>query len=365
VMTGGSKTMPVFRALGIICILLCFMHLYAIRMYDLVSLGRSNQKLTSSGHRHMYMFPHNITSLQQLHDIDVGTTPVPSDLSIVFVGDSVTRYQYISLAFFLKFGNWIYHNSTVNLNEITQSAPAMGMIWKHSESTLHEWFNYSNSILSPYEQCDCIDPPQGNYREFGVKSLENRYFWHPSANNSVVYLQKFGYKNNWNKPLTFKSTGNVSAINECRKRGASAVGYRRGGDVVYRSEDWISFIRDFVSELRPRPQFFIFNQGLWNHDDFLNQSFQKEVVDTISDVGMISVYKTTTRWKTAGSEGAIMDIYEREICDIVDLCFDLSWTWLVPGFLFADRAHFLEPVYTWFNIQLLGLLQGYMYNEPD
>ena len=40
------------------------------------------------------------------------TVPV-QNLHLVMVGDSVTRYQYVSLIYYLHTGRWIHHNSTL------------------------------------------------------------------------------------------------------------------------------------------------------------------------------------------------------------------------------------------------------------
>ena len=71
---------------------------------------------------------------------------------------------------------------------------------------------------------------------------------------------------------------------------------------------------------------------------------------------MISIYKTTTKWKNVGREKSENELYEKQICELTDYCLDLSWTWLLPEYLYTDRAHFYEPVYSWMNIGLLDLL---------
>jgi|AntRauTorckE5430_2_1112549.scaffolds.fasta_scaffold03901_2 hypothetical protein len=128
---------------------------------------------------------------------------------------------------------------------------------------------------------------------------------------------------------------------------------------IYKTANWTAFIENFVSKLDPKPNVFIFNQGLWNDGGFKERSLQKQVVKAIADAGMISVYKTTTKWKDDGEKRATkMRKYERQICQICDHCLDLSWTQGLPEYFYADRAHFFEPVYSWFNMQLLNLLSS-------
>ena len=61
-------------------------------------------------------------------------------------------------------------------------------------------------------------------------------------------------------------------------------------------------------------------------------------------VGMISIHKTITKGIMAKS--ATNEPYEQKICELVYYCFDLSWTYLVPDYLYADCAHFYEQVYS-------------------
>mmetsp|Transcript_14501 Transcript_14501/g.17635 ORF Transcript_14501/g.17635 Transcript_14501/m.17635 type:complete len:107 (+) Transcript_14501:580-900(+) len=70
--------------------------------------------------------------------------------------------------------------------------------------------------------------------------------------------------------------------------------------------------------------------------------------------GMTSIYKTTSKW--SDDDGSENELYEQEICKLTDFCIDLSWTLFVPKHLYADRAHFYEPVYSWMNLQLLSLI---------
>ena len=304
----------------------------------------------------LYPFPKNITSFHQLQRVNMNVA-IPQNLNIVMVGDSVTRYQYLSLVYFLKFGRWINPNSN-----------SAKMVIKKSTHTMFEWYNFSKSMLSPFEQCDCFSDDAADYKSMGVNDIENRYFREPTRNNSVTYLQKLGHKTNWKTPLHFKSQWNLSDINSIgigkplhHDHNLVTGVFGRDVNYIHETGNWTQFIKDFVSNLQPKPNVFIFNQGLWNHDDFTKTSIQKEIVGAISDAGMISIYKTTTKWQDAGPVGGnVMDEYEQQFCNLTDYCLDLSWTGVVPESLYIDRAHFYEPVYAWFNINLLNTLSSFI-----
>lgn len=342
-----------------------------------------NRNSTSSLNRKNYFPTNNITSYGQLEHIDI-KLPLPENLNILFVGDSVTRYQYTSLAYFLKFGRWInmQHPIPIDSNHTLmyeqpcakEQVPHMGLIWKNFWSSKDDWSNYSESLLSPNELCDYFEAstPQWD-RTFGVHGIENRYFRDPIHNNSIVYLKKLGDSNNYNAPLTFKSTYTLNEINTFRnlsslaamsklKQNRKPKNYTSLNSIpddllTMKTSNWTEFILNFVSKFEPRPKHFIFNQGLWAHATFQEPSCYEDVIKAISDAGMISIYKTTTKWKDA--KIAENELYERQICELTDYCLDLSWTYLLPDYLYTDRAHFYEPVYSWMNIALIDILLQY------
>ena len=63
---------------------------------------------------------------------------------IVFIGDSMMRYQYIDFVYFLKHGNHVHDSEKNN--------PIFANTWA-------SWFDFHkgvNKLLSPYEHCDCF-----------------------------------------------------------------------------------------------------------------------------------------------------------------------------------------------------------------
>eukprot|EP00854_Cymbomonas_tetramitiformis_P028796 gene28796-35753_t len=95
--------------------------------------------------------------------------------SIIFIGDSVIRYQYLSLVYFLKNRHWIGRHQRPNPIE---------------EQTYDSWedfYNQTSKALTPYELCDCfrVDNPENFTLPF-----ENRYFCGPGL--KVSYIQAFG-----------------------------------------------------------------------------------------------------------------------------------------------------------------------------
>jgi hypothetical protein len=132
-------------------------------------------------------------------------------VSIVFIGDSLTRFQYFSLAYFLRHGSWIDHNSKPHFMQPTDflGKGEMKVDWQ-------PWYHASTEALSPYKNCDC-------YREAGAGSknakknwdlvFENRYFHDPIRNNTVTYFQKFGSVSHFH--MHWNPTTAASQAREC------------------------------------------------------------------------------------------------------------------------------------------------------
>ena len=97
--------------------------------------------------------------------------PRPRNLRLAMVGDSLTRFQYLSLAAFLKHGTWV--KSTDRPSVVDKLS--YGRSW-------NGFYQYANSFLAPYEQCDCFRTNNA--------ALENRYFADPERNNYAYMFLK-------------------------------------------------------------------------------------------------------------------------------------------------------------------------------
>ena len=325
-----------------------------------------------------YEFPINVTSFRQLENIDL-KVPLPKQLNIVIVGDSVTKYFYISLTYFLKFGSWINmkHPLPVAKNEsisnmykqesTREAVPHLYLIWKNFFESKESHTESFDAIMGHLDICDCVGSNAVQWdKKYGVNDVWNRYFRQNSKNNShsVTFFQKYGDNNNWRVPIEFKSTWGLQEINKLvhneesmRKNSNNGTQYyNQSSEVKYATSNWTEFILNFVAKMEPKPNSFVFNQGLWPHPDFERPEVYKSIIAAISNAGMLSIYKTTT--KRSDTNDTRLDPYEQEICNLVDHCLDLSWTAHLPEYMYVDQAHFVEPVYSWMNIQMLDILFG-------
>jgi len=96
----------------------------------------------------------------------------PAGEHIVFMGDSVTRCQWLSLATSFRRGSELdpaEFPSSVNDKEWPD--------WK-------EFFNGTNNRLKSNGRCDCF---RSDALPFGSKIVENRFFWLPGLLN-LTYI---------------------------------------------------------------------------------------------------------------------------------------------------------------------------------
>ncbi len=271
----------------------------------------------------------NTSTYEKLKSLINFNIPIPQNLNIVLMGDSLTRYQYLDLVYFLSHnGTWVQRDDQPN------------MVIEGTHPNWNSFYNYTNFVLKPYEECDC-------YRHHGRNnvnlSTENRYFHDRERNNKVTYLNKFG-------DHPFKTSWNVSDVHNNHTMVTSASDL----NFIYEG-DWVNTMKDFVCKMEepittPSVRVLLFNAGIWpNNKHLKNVTIQKEIVNALRSCNITSIYKSTT--------SRAMKEYERQLCNMTDLCFDISWTDpLVPSEHYWDKNHFLNPIYSMLNIHLLSIL---------
>ena len=238
--------------------------------------------------------------LQNKSNLDV---PLPRNLSILFSGDSLTRYQYIDLAYFLAYGKWVHPDDKPNMEVETDH-----------ESWV-SFYNYTNTMLQPYEECDCFRE-EGSLQRKDIN--ENRFFLDKERNNSIAYLQKFGnwpYAFSWDVKDVHNEYGPL--ITERSQLKPKTWGH------------WVQAIKEFICMLEPKPSIFIFNEGIWHNNDLHDVQLQDDIIHALNECNIKSLYRTTT--KEDKKRDSHLEEYELRLCDKTDHSMDVSWTGLVSG----------------------------------
>lgn len=105
----------------------------------------------------------------------------PTGLHLAWIGDSVTRYQFLSLIHFLHTGRWVMDADFPNIVDIS----TFNNVWV-------DFFEYSSYILGQEQgqhQCDCYRASGG---ADGKHIFENRYYRDPARDNYLYFFTKMG-----------------------------------------------------------------------------------------------------------------------------------------------------------------------------
>lgn len=196
--------------------------------------------------------------------LEIDDTYFLKGTTIVLLGDSLTRYQYLNLAYFIVNHKWASHHPP---NESERE-------W----SSWRVFYQGTNNRLKGSEICDCfrenIDEP----------IIENRVLKH--NNITLVYLQWFGAK-----PMHGHDLQTM----------LSNATYCTPGDCTPRTITWTLDQDDVLKYLIPslfKPTFVVLNQGFWPHPQWrYNHAAIRKTMTIAKDIvkeGGSVIWKSTT-----------------------------------------------------------------------
>lgn len=263
---------------------------------------------------------------------------------IVFMGDSLTRYQWLALA--------ASFHRRVELSETEFPSLVKEREWRH----WMPFYNGSTEALKPNSRCDCH---RSFARPVGSKTIENRYFWlekEPSSRGD-------GQRRRSNAPffnLSFIQVLTPEAImGQWKPVGPlSDEAHRDHVNQVFAPNwrlNWQQVMREVVAKLQPPPTVIVLNMGLWSGPP--NASYAAELERTARTVAPRVVWKTTTRMRKSGSSKWLRtDLLARRVFHEV---FDAArLTRHLDNRDYWDPRHFLPHVYNHLNAALLAQLYG-------
>lgn len=256
----------------------------------------------------------------------------PRNLRLAILGDSVSRYQYVSLVYYLRHNHWI------------QDEDERHLLFKNFYEDWNAYLNASTIALAPNEVCDCHGPAKMPKL---FRYVENRYFSHPELGNYVSFFNKYGR-------ISIKGFRTHDDIYNER----SGMDDRSQSNDKWAWEyDWKGVILHHIAKLDPKPDFLIVNAGLHLHD-LANTTIVQEIVDALNASGIIGIYKTTTypdgheahkRFNRAK--------HEKDCIKLFPHFLDMKWTADFNGKdHYYDVNHFMPHVNTLMNEKLLDLI---------
>ena len=268
-------------------------------------------------------------TIGELNEEDIALASKLRGLNVAFIGDSLTRYQYIALCHFLEHKSWVADEWRPN------------PLLEKTHKTWHGFYNVTNKVLAPHEQCDCFRPEKSDRDKW----YENRYYYNKEANVSVTYIQAMG--------VVVDIHGHFAPDDVHSQHGLVAISRNKVSRPrwVY---SWADVIRKHIGQLIPKPTVLIINAGHW-HNKFNLASFRRAVIEAAKSIGVTLIWKTTTfTRKHAKTNHNQMN--DNAMCREADLCLNMSWTRDVPSKNYVDRVHFKPHVYNEMNKKLLPFL---------
>ena len=251
---------------------------------------------------------------------------------IVFMGDSLTRYQWLALAA-------SFHRK-VELSGTEYPSLVKEREWRH----WMPFYNGSTELLMPNSRCDCH---RSFARPVGSKTVENRYYWTTEGGDlNLSFVQVL------NPESIFGHWMPTGPLSEERHRHPIHQEFAP----QWRME-WQECMRKVVAKLQPPPTVLVLNMGLWSGPP--NASYAADLERTARSVAprIRVLWKTTTRMRKSGpTKWLRTDLLPRRVFPEV---FDAAR--LTRGLVdrdYWDPRHFKAHVYNHLNAALLRQLYG-------
>jgi hypothetical protein len=270
--------------------------------------------------------------------------PRPQGLHLVMMGDSVTRYQCISMMHYLHTGSWI--------KDSIAEADDFNLLWVKTFPSFNDHYQYATQYFGNALQCDCyrlFDP------RMNMSNVYDNWYWHDTCrNNSLSCIAQYGQYRMGGQWLP-------SEISDTTLYLSTNYGVASTPPPKWQY-NWTDTIQYHVANLRPHPQYVVINSGLWKRHQLKHRSIFRQIQQAIAQNGMRSIYKTTT--KLIQDTSTQLEPHDRIGCQVMDRCLNLSWTGnLTNPSDYMDDKHFPSHINTIFNMQLLQLLQRMQAND--
>jgi len=257
--------------------------------------------------------------------------PKEKGLRLLMMGDSITRYMYLSLTYYLSHGMWY--------SEIYSRGGDCYLVSSATFADFPHFLRFGNSVVGPYahENCDCRrDGPTTD------NNYENRFFYDERNENSVAYFQSYPFTHVHSRLNASDAFLQDYPLEHMLNELPSTF-----------TGDWPTFISDYASKLNPRPTHVIMNAGLHQMADWGNHANLDNIVSALKAANMVGIYMTTADEKYSDAE------YEKYMCSKL-LCLDMSFAYKDPKW---DALHFYDETNVAANKMLLQMIEGNPNND--
>ena len=262
----------------------------------------------------------------------------PQKLRVVFVGDSLSRYMYLSLVFYLKHGHWAPAGHQL-LEKVKDAEPTA---W-------NKWLEYTHAQLDT-EMCDCYRYWTNKFKWYN--HCENRYFFHQQYH--VAFITKIGgnpFHGHVTAPEVFASYG----MNQTKSA------YK------WVHSTWAELVDDYVAQWNPKPDIFLFNQGHWKGHELRDKKVLQALQDVLRKHNIRGIYRTTTYRQDEREDNEVATIaafgkqntrqHDNLACQYFE-CLNVSWTAGISTTEYVDPVHFKSSINNRMNQQFLDALES-------
>lgn len=242
--------------------------------------------------------------------------------NIVMMGDSLMRYQYLSLVYL------------VHTNSFVPASLKPNILWEGDYGNWNLFYNATNAVFYPNEYCDC-------YRVSNTIANENRYYYHKERNISIAFIQYQGDNANNKIHGHWSPLDNETNHKYHPPSHGEFIPYHWEADSIHEA------LFDHVAKLKPKPSVLILNAGLWkNH--FADTGHRVSLLNLALSLFDRVIWKTTNFiWKHRGTSSY-------GICQHPGIeCLNLDWTEYLIMEDYRDHVHFQPDIYNDIDIQLI------------
>lgn len=272
---------------------------------------------------------------------------------IVMIGDSLMRYQYISLVNIIT----IYENSSaVDLLKFVSTHNSFNgeVIEERSICNHHGWgnvndFDYkTNEIFQPYEKCDCFptDTP--------ATTSENRYYRNTEKGYFVTFIALLGGVSDSTVGRWYFSS-DESSYPMPIDIDASHFDVLNAKYPIIWSYNLKDFFEFYLPTLDPKPSVILLNAGFWPHK-FSQKQHTDDIFIPILEKYDHVIWKTTSYCSDGFPWGHFdIDPWKTYYSNLKYL--NISWTVNIPSHYFIDYMHYKKcKMYNLINMQFLEYL---------
>ena len=249
---------------------------------------------------------------------------------LFMIGDSLMRYQYLTLVHSLKFEKTLVDNGGRN-----------SFIGEGSYNNWTLFYDTTNKLLKPYEHCDCYrEDPFNPSRQF-----ENRYYYDEKKKIRITFLIFFGrfIHGHWNK------TSDNDLLRTTQENYSEALW----------SYNLPRFIQHLVPSLLHKGEKSILVLNAGHHQNYFHEeSYRDKVRDRALKNFDQFMWKTTTypiaERREEQLDGQQFKPPDFNMCALEGVtCMNISWTKHVHNDNYTDWLHYKASTYNIMTMQML------------